>query len=165
MKNIFILGLGLMASLAFGQVDKIYKHSGEIIEGQIKRVGEFTVEYTYDGEGAIQSLSKYSVNKVFYGKSTRIEDVSDKIEITDDKDWGKVIILEDKSLVAGLKKGDDLKSKTGMINFRTGNGKDERAEKVLKQQAAEVRCPFILLLSDKMTGKSAKKTGSCYKYQ
>ncbi len=46
MKNIFILGLGLMASLAFGQVDKIYKHSGEIIEGQIKRVGEFTVEYT-----------------------------------------------------------------------------------------------------------------------
>lgn len=52
-----------------------------------------------------------------------------------------------------------------MINFRTGNGKDERAEKVLKQQAAEVRCPFILLLSDKMTGKSAKKTGSCYKYQ
>lgn len=104
MKNIFILGLGLMASLAFGQVDKIYKHSGEIIEGQIKRVGEFTVEYTYDGEDTIQSLSKYSVNKVFYGKSTRIEDVSDKIEITDDKDWGKVIILEDKSLVAGLKK-------------------------------------------------------------
>ena len=110
-------------------------------------------------------MSKYSVNKVFYGKSTRIEDVSDKVEITDDKDWNKVIILEDKSLVAGLKKGDDLKSKTGMINFRTGNGKDERAEKVLKQQAAEVRCPFILLLSDKMAGKSAKKTGSCYKYQ
>lgn len=104
MKNIFILGLGLMFRQHLDKQIKFYKHSGEIIEGQIKRVGEFTVEYTYDGEDAIQSLIKYSVNKVFYGKSTRIEDVSDKIEITDDKDWGKVIILEDKSLVAGLKK-------------------------------------------------------------
>ncbi|TGN27355.1 hypothetical protein E4J94_09045 [Empedobacter tilapiae] len=154
-----------MTTFVFGQVDKIYKHSGEIIEGQIKRVGEFTVEFTYDGEDAVQSLSRYSVNKVFYGKSTRIEDVSSKIEITDDNDWNKVIILEDKQLVAGLKKGDDLKSKTGWVNFRSGNGKDERAEKVLKQQAADVRCPFILLLSDKTVGKSAKKTGSCYKYQ
>ncbi|WP_413531473.1 hypothetical protein [Empedobacter brevis] len=165
MKNIFILGFTFLTTFAFGQVDKIYKHSGEVIEGQIKRVGEFTVEFTYDGEDAIQSLSRYSVNKVFYGKSTRIEDVSSKIEITDDNDWNKVIILEDKQLVAGLKKGDDLKSKTGWVNFRSGNGKDERAEKVLKQQAADVRCPFILLLSDKTVGKSAKKTGSCYKYQ
>jgi hypothetical protein len=165
MRNIFILGFSIFASVAFGQVDKIYKHSGEVIEGQIKRVGEFTVEFTYDGEDAIQALSRYSVNKVFYGKSTRIEDVSSKIEITDDDDWNKVILLEDKALVAGLKKGDDLKSKTGWVNFRSGNGKDERAEKVLKQQAAEVRCPFILLLSDKTVGKSAKKTGSCYKYQ
>ena len=93
-----------------------------------------------------------------------VGNLSNKIEITDDKDWNKVVILEDKQLVAGLKKGDDLKSKTGMVNFRSGNGKDERAEKVLKQQAAEVRCPFILLLSDKTVGKSAKKTGSCYKY-
>ncbi|MGV0922862.1 hypothetical protein [Empedobacter tilapiae] len=165
MKNIFILGFTFLTTFVFGQVDKIYKHSGEIIEGQIKRVGEFTVEFTYDGEDAVQSLSRYSVNKVFYGKSTRIEDVSSKIEITDDNDWNKVIILEDKQLVAGLKKGDDLKSKTGWVNFRSGNGKDERAEKVLKQQAADVRCPFILLLSDKTVGKSAKKTGSCYKYQ
>jgi len=164
MRTKLFLLLGVIGTFAFGQVDKIYKHNGEIIEGKVKRVSEFTVEYHYDGEEAIQSLSRYAVNKIFYGKSTRIEDISDKIEINDDDDWNRVIILEDKSLVAGLKKKDDLKAKTGWVNFRSGNGKDERAEKVLKMQAAEERCPFILLLSDKNVGKSAKKTGSCYRY-
>ena len=150
--------------LAFGQVDKIYKHNGEIVEGYVKRVDEFTVEYTYQGEETINTLSKYAVNKIFYGKSTRIEDISEKIEITDDKDWRKVIILEDKKLVAGLKKGEPLKAKTGWVNFRSGNGKDERTEKVLKMEAADARCSFILLLSDKMAGSSSKKQGTCYKY-
>lgn len=164
MKNTIILGLALLSSVAFAQVDKIYKHSGEVVEGHVKKVGEFTVEFTYEGEDAITSLSRYAVDKIYYGKSTRIEDISDKIDITDDDDWPKVIILEDKSLVAGLKKADELKSKTGWVNFRSGNGKDEKAEKRLKQQAADNRCPFILLLSDKTVGKSAKKTGTCYKY-
>lgn len=57
-----------MAIFVFGQVDKIYKHSEEIIEGQIKRVGEFTVEFTYDGEDAVQSLSRYSVNSFLWKK-------------------------------------------------------------------------------------------------
>src|SRR5690606_13723009 len=100
MKNTIILGLALLSSVAFAQVDKIYKHSGEVVEGHVKKVGEFTVEFTYEGEDAITSLSRYAVDKIYYGKSTRIEDISDKIEITDDDDWPKVIILEDKSLVA-----------------------------------------------------------------
>lgn len=164
MKKTFFLSLMSLGIMANAQVDKIYKHNGEIVEGKVNRITEFTVEYAYDGEDAVQSLSKYAVNKIFYGKSTRIEDISEKIEINDDDDWNKVIILEDKSLVAGLKKKEDLKAKTGLINLRTGNGKDERAEKVLKQQAADARCPFILLLSDKTVGQSAKKTGSCYRY-
>lgn len=164
MKNTLILGLTFLSTILFGQVDKIYKHNGEVVEAHVKRVGEFTVEFNYDGEDAITSLSRYAVDKIYYGKSTRIEEVSDKIEITDDDDWTKVIILEDRSLVAGLKRGDELKSKTGWVNFRSGNGKDEKAEKRLKQQAADARCPFILLLSDKTVGKSAKKTGTCYKY-
>ena len=164
LKKITLFAICLIGTTAFGQIDKIYKHSGEVIEGKVNRLTEFTVEFAYDGEDAIQSLSRYAVNKIYYGKSTRIEDISEKIEINDDDDWDRVLILEDKSLVSGLKKKDDLKAKTGWVNFRSGNGKDERAEKVLKQQAAEERCPFILLLSDKTVGKSAKKTGSCYRY-
>ena len=160
------LGLLTLVSsvFVFGQVDKIYKHSGEVVEGYVKRVDEFTVEYTYQGEETLNTLSRYAVNKIFYGKSTRIEDISQEIEITDDKDWPKVMILEDKKLVAGLKRGASLKAKTGWVNFRTGNGKDERTERVLKMEAADARCPFILLLSDKMAGSSSKKTGTCYKY-
>ncbi len=164
MKNILILTLGIIGSFAYAQTDKIYKHSGEVIDGKVNKVTEFVVEFSYDGEDATQSISKYAVNKIYYGKSTRIEDISEKIEINDDDDWDRVLILEDKSLVAGLKKKEDLKAKTGWVNFRSGNGKDEKAEKRLKQQAAEERCPFILMLSDKTVGKSAKKTGSCYRY-
>ncbi|MCW3160216.1 hypothetical protein [Chryseobacterium oryctis] len=72
--------------------------------------------------------------------------------------------MKTKKLVAGLKKGEPLKAKTGWANFRTGNGKDERTEKVLKMEAADARCSFILLLSDKMAGSSSKKQGTCYKY-
>ncbi|MCW3160215.1 hypothetical protein [Chryseobacterium oryctis] len=101
MKRALSLVALAMSMLAFGQVDKIYKHNGEIVEGYVKRVDEFTVEYTYQGEETINTLSKYAVNKIFYGKSTRIEDISEKIEITDDKDWRKVIILEDKKTCCG----------------------------------------------------------------
>ena len=153
-----------MSTYSFSQTDKIYKHTGEIIKGKITKVSEFTIEYSYEDEEAVQSISKYAVDKVFYGKSTRIEDISEKIEVEDKDDWRNVLILEDKALVAGLKKMENLKAKTGWINLRTGNGKDEKAEKRLKKQAAEEKCTFILLVSDKTVGVSAKKTGSCYKY-
>ena len=83
------------------------------------------------------------------------------------------MILEEKSYIAGLKKGEEVRGKTGLVNFQTGNTGDKKAEKKLKMEAAKIGCPFILLTADKSTvgatsnglgGSQNIKKGVAYKY-
>ncbi|MDD5151531.1 MAG: hypothetical protein PHC28_13820 [Flavobacterium sp.] len=174
MKKITLLFLmSLTTSLIFAQVDVITKHSGETVKGKVLRVDEYTVVFVYDGEDAENSIGKYAIEKVVYGKSGRVEDVTEKIVVNGEADWEKVIILEEKSYIAGLKKGGEVRGKTGLINFQTGNTGDKKADKKLKMAAAAIGCPFILMISDKTTvgassnslgGTQAIKTGIGYKY-
>lgn len=160
MKKLFGALLLLAVTTINAQVDKIYKHSGETIDGQVIRVEEYTITFKYDGEDAENTLGKYAIEKIVYGKSGRVEEVSEKITVRTKDDWEKVVILEDKSYIAGLKKGDDLRGKTGLINYHTGNTGDRKAEKKLKMAAAEKGYPFILMTDDKATvGASSNMLG------
>ena len=59
-----------------------------------------------------------------------------------------------------MKKGDEVRGKTGLINYHTGNTGDKKAEKKLKMAAAEAVCPFILMTADKSTvGASSNSLG------
>ena len=174
MKKIILLvvfALGL--NLANAQTDKIYKHSGEVVEGKVIRLDEYTIVFKYDGEDAENTIGKYAVEKIIYGKTKRQEDVTEKIIINGEDDWEKVVILEDKGYIAGLKKVGEVRGKTGLINFQTGNTGDKKAQKKLKMDAAKQGCPFVLLTADKTTvgansnaigGSQAIKTGVGYKY-
>lgn len=174
MKKIFLLivfALGI--NVANAQLDKIYKHSGEVVEGKVIRLDEYTIVFKYDGEDAENTIGKYAVEKIIYGKTKRQEDVTEKIVISGEADWEKVVILEDKAYIAGLKKVGEVRGKTGLINFQTGNTGDKKASKKIKMDAAKLGCPFVLQLSDKTTvgansnglgGSQAIKTGVGYKY-
>jgi hypothetical protein len=174
MKKIILLFLtSLTTSLLFAQADVITKHSGETVKGKVLRVDEYTVVFIYDGEDAENSIGKYAIEKIVYGKSGRVEDVTEKIVVNGETDWGKVIFLEEKSYIAGLKKIGEVRGKTGLINLQTGNTGDKKAEKKLKMAAAAIGCPFILMTSDKTTigassntlgGSQSIKTGIGYKY-
>jgi hypothetical protein len=164
-----VFGLGV----ANAQVDVITKHSGETVEGKVIRLDEYTVVFKYDGEDAENTIGKYAVEKIVYGKTKRVEEVTEKIIINGEDDWEKVVILEEKSYIAGLKKVGEVRGKTGLINFQTGNTGDKKAAKKLKMDAAKLGCPFILQVSDKTTvgansnalgGSQAIKTGLAYKY-
>jgi sRNA-binding regulator protein Hfq len=166
---VFALGL----NVANAQNDKIYKHSGETVEGKVIRLDEYTIIFKYDGEDAENTIGKYAVEKIIYGKTKRQEDVTEKIVINGEDDWEKVVILEDKGYISGLKKVGEVRGKTGLINFQTGNTGDKKAQKKLKMDAAKQGCPFILLTADKTTvgansnalgGSQAIKTGVAYKY-
>jgi hypothetical protein len=172
-KIIFVLALMITGTLANAQVDVITKHSGEIVKGKVVKLEEYTIVFKYDGEDAENTISKYAVEKIVYGKSGRVEEVTDKIVVNGEDDWEKVVILEDKAYIAGLKKGEEVRGKTGLINLQTGNTGDKKAEKKLKAEAAKLGCPFILLTSDKTTvgansnalgGSQAIKKGISYKY-
>lgn len=159
--------------LASAQVDKIYKHSGEVVEGKVIRLDEYTITFKYDGEDAENTIGKYAVEKIVYGKTKREEAITEKITINSEDDWEKVVILEDKAYISGLKKVGEVRGKTGLINFQTGNTGDKKAQKKLKMDAAKQGCPFVLLTADKTTvgansnalgGSQAIKTGVAYKY-
>ncbi len=50
--------------MASAQVDTIYKHSGETVEGKVIRLDEYTVVFKYDGEDAENTIVKYAVKKI-----------------------------------------------------------------------------------------------------
>ena len=173
MKKFLLLAVAFLGFAANAQVDMIYKHNGEVVEGKVIRLDEYTVVFKYDGEDAENTFGKYAIEKIVYGKSGRVEEVTEKITISSEADWEKVIILEEKSYISGLKKVGDVRGKTGLINFQTGNTGDKKAEKKLKMSAAAIGCPFVLMTSDKTTvgsnsnalgGTQAIKTGIAYKY-
>ncbi|MFM9824998.1 hypothetical protein [Flavobacterium sp.] len=172
-KIIFVFAMLIAGISANAQVDIITKHSGEIVKGKVIKVEEYTIVYKYDGEDAENTISKYAVEKIVYGKSGRVEEVTEKIVVSTEADWEKVVILEDKAYAAGLKKGEEVRGKTGLINYHTGNTGDKKAEMKLKKAAAAIGCPFILMTADKSTvgansnaigGSQAIKKGIGYKY-
>jgi hypothetical protein len=137
-------------------------------------VEEYSIVFKFDNENAENVIGKYAVEKVVYGKSGRVEKFSDKIVVNGEDDWENVVILEDKSYTAGLKKGGEVRGKTGLLNLQSGNTGDKKAEKKLKMAAAVLGCPFILLISDKSTvgsnsnllgGSQSIKTGIAFKYK
>lgn len=173
-KIILLFAMMLTTSLISAQVDVITKHSGETVKGKVVRVDEYTIVFKYDGEDAENTIGKYAIEKIVYGKSGRIEEVTPKIVVSSETDWEKVIVLEEKSYISGLKKAGEVRGKTGLINFQTGNTGDKKADKKLKMAAAVIGCPFVLMTSDKTTvgansnqigGSQAIKTGIAYKYQ
>ena len=146
---------------------------GEVVDGKVIKLEEYTIIFKYDGEDAENTISKYAVEKVVYGKSGRVEEVTEKLIVNGEDDWEKVVILEDKGYISGLKKAGEVRGKTGLINFQTGNTGDKKAQKKLKMDAAKLGCPFVLMTSDKTTvgansnalgGSQAIKTGVAYKY-
>ena len=173
MKKFLLLAVAFLGFAANAQVDKIYKHNGEVVEGKVIRLEEYTIVFKYDGEDAENTFGKYAIEKIVYGKTGRVEEVTEKIVINGEADWEKVVILEDKAYIAGLKKVDEVRGKTGLINYHTGNTGDKKAEKKLKIEAAKMGCPFILQTADKATvgansnslgGSQVIKKGIGYKY-
>lgn len=175
MYKIFMLAALFISTATFAQNDKISLHNGKIIEGSVVRIAEFTVIFKYANEDAEQTVSKYAVSKITYGKSGREEQVSEKITVKSKDDWEKVVMVVDKSEVAGLDKASEVKGKTALINYRTAAGSNAKAEKDIKQKAAEIGCPFVLLTTDKdanlggnngqgLGGTQTIKAGVAYRY-
>lgn len=170
-KITFLLMASLLvciSSFAQATVDKMVKHSGETLNVKIIKVAEFTIIYKYPGEDAEQTISKNAVAKITYA-SGRTEEITEKIVISDKSDWEKVQILTDKVQVVGLKKGEEVRGKTaGLLSYNTAGSADKKATKKIKEAAAEMGAPFVLLTGDKSDGygvKQSMKNGTAYSYK
>src|SRR5690606_19292785 len=113
MKKLVLLAVLLVTAAVSAQTDKIYKHNGETVDGKVIRNEEYVIVFKYDGEDAENSMSKYAIEKIVYGKSGRTEDITEKIVVNSENDWEKVVIFEEKDYIAGLKKVGEVRGKTG----------------------------------------------------
>jgi hypothetical protein len=168
-KFIAFLAFAMMSVASFASEipDKLYKHNGETVDAKVVRVGEYNITYTYIGESAEQIVSKYAIEKIVYG-SGRTEKITDKINVSNEDDWENVIVLEDKAQIAGLSKKDEITGKTsGLMSFQTFGSADKKALKKMKQAAAKIGCPFILMSADKNNVQTtqAVKSGFAYSYK
>lgn len=171
-KIILTVSAAFVAMLSFAQpvtADKMMKHSGELIDVTVIKVGEQTIIYKYPGEDAEQTIGKFAVAKITYGKSGRVESISEKIVVSGKDDWESVEVLTDPAQVVGLKKGEEVKGKTsGLVSYNSAGSADKKATKRIKEDAADLEAPFILLVSDKSDGfgvKQAIKKGVVYYYK
>ena len=145
--------------------DKIYLHSGTVIDGNVIIVSEYTVTYKYQGETSEQVISKYAVDKIIHGNSNRVEKITDKARVYSASDWENVVLLEDKSQITGLTKVDEIRGKaTNWTGFSDLNRRDAKSTKKMKEAAADMGCPFVLLTNSlNGQGQSIRK-GIGYKY-
>jgi hypothetical protein len=171
MKKLILLFLLALAGLfVFAQTpDKLKKHSGQTLEVKVTKVNETTINYKYPGEEAEQTISKFAVASITYGASGRVEEISEKIVISGKDDWERVEILTDPSEVIGLKKGEEIRGKTsGYFSYNTAGSADKKATRKIKEEAAELMAPFILLTTDKSDNQGVKqsiKKGFTYTYK
>lgn len=156
-----------ISMLAFSQNDKIYKHDGEVQDVKILKVNEFTISYSYPGETAEQMIGKYAVAKIGYA-SGRNEQITEKVSVSGASDWEKVMVIEDKSAIIGLKNVGEVRGKTsGMMGLHTAGSADRKSMKKLKESAAEMGASFVLITSEKdnqFTTQSIKR-GFGYSYK
>jgi hypothetical protein len=166
-KSLMLLVAVFASVIAFGQSDKLYKHSGEKLDVKILKVGEFVISFSYPNETSEQTIGKYAVAKIEYS-SGRKEDITEKIVVGGSDDWEKVVILEDVATTVGLKRQGEIRGKTaGMLSYRTAGNADRKALERLKKEAAELGAPFILLTSEKDSRWSTQsiKKGFAYSYK
>jgi hypothetical protein len=146
----FIIYCGLVC-LSFGQGapgDKIYLHSGKILEGKVTQLNDYTIGYVLAGEQVQRTLGRLAVKKVDYanGKS---EEITNAVVINGKKDWQRVRVVRDKMEVEGLKKGNEIYGKTTYYSLSnlTKENIDSKSEKNLKKAAAAgYSAPFVLLV-------------------
>jgi hypothetical protein len=170
MKKLILLSFtALIGVIAFAQNDKMKKHSGETLEVKVIKVNETTINFKYPGEDAEQTIGKYAIESITYGTSGRKEVISEKIVVSGKDDWEKVVILTDPSEVLGLKKGEEIKGKTsGLLSYNTAGSADKKATRKIKEEAAALGAPFILMTADKSDGfgvKQSIKKGYAYSYK
>ncbi len=170
-KLVLTLAVVLISVFAYTQ-DKIYTHKGDLIDCKVTEMGENIIKFKYEGEDLINSISKNLVSQIKFANG-RIQKVTDKVVVTSELDWAKVLITNLESDVEGLTRVGELMAKASSGWSTTNQGKmEKKAMDKLKKEAASQGCHVVLILST--TGKGghsgvsggakASVTGIAYKY-
>jgi hypothetical protein len=169
MKKTILIPLLLLVSLVYSQ-DLIILHKGESIKCNVAEVTETAIKYKYDGEQAINSISKNAVGEIKF-TSGRVQKITDKITVNSEADWERVQITQAESEIEGLVRKKELIAKANSgTAFSKSTKVEQRAIEKLKREAAANGCHIILIgkSSDRSNWAgqhvSTKVSGVAYSY-
>lgn len=181
MKAYFLsLLLSSSAFLSLAQdvkLDKIVKLNNETLSVHVVTVGEQNISFTYPNETVVNTLSKNQIKEIDFA-SGRVQAITERVTITGEQDWEKVLITTLESDVSGLVRKGELRAKaTGGSTFSNQANIDARATEKLKKQAAKIGAHIVLIQSQNTQrasfgnvgqmgqGPSSLKQGVAYGYE
>jgi hypothetical protein len=99
-------------------------------------------------------ISRYAVSQLNEKANNNSKTVSEKIILTDNFDYKKVIVLKESETI-GLTKSENLKGYYSIAKGETRWSLAQIGEKQLKQNAAKKGCQFIVITSNKKDNLTA----------
>ena len=146
MKKVFlILTIGLISIIAYSQ-DVIYPHKGDAITCSVIEMGDKSIRYKYEGEDLVNSISKNLVSQIKFSNG-RTQNITEKVIVSSESDWEKVVITNIESDVEGLTRVGELMAKASSGWSTTNQGKmEKKAMDKLRKEAAEKGCHIVLLV-------------------
>ena len=127
------------------KLDTIFPLNGQSIPCKVAKVGETEIEYTFLGETVMNTVNKKQVSEIHFS-SGRIQKISEKVLITGEDDWQKVILTTLPADVAGLVKKELIRGKaTGFTTLSNIDNIKGRAEEEIKRTAASLKCHVVLI--------------------
>ena len=152
--------------------DKLVKISGDTLRVNVAGVTEQEVSFTYPGEKMTNTLSKNQIKEILFANG-RVEKLSQKVIITGEQDWAKVLVTTSDNDVKGLVRKGEVRAKaTGMTTMSSQANIDARATEKLKREAARLGAHIILVQNQTshagiygLTTPGSLKQGVAYGYQ
>lgn len=152
MKKILTVIAVLFTAQLFAQTHEIIKHDGEKIAINFIKIEGNIVFYSFPNSMEEQKISRYAVSKLNEIEKNNSKIVSERIILTQQSDYKKVVLLNESETI-GLRKVDNLTSYLGIAKGETSITKFKMGEMRLKQNAAKKGYQFIVILfnnSEKM---------------
>ena len=138
----------LFTSSLIAQTHQMLKHDGITIDINYIKTENNLVYFTLPQSLEEQSISKYAVAKLTEKSKNTPLIISEKIELNGKSDYGKVVVLQ-KHETLGLKESGIITSFYFGTKGEPSLSFSENGKKRLKQNAAQNRAPFIVILSNK----------------
>lgn len=146
MKNIVTLIIVFFTTSLFAQTHEIIKHNSEKIDANLINTESNLIYYSLSSSSEKQKISKYAVAQINEKSNNNSKIISDKINIATKSDYKKVVILKESETV-GLNKSQEVTSFIGKVKGQSDYELNKMIENSLKQKAATIGAPFIVMVS------------------
>lgn len=168
--SMVFLGLSSLVFAQGARTDQLILLNGEVLAVEIIEITEREVTFAYPNEDINFTKSKNSISEIVYSSGRR-EKVSERIIISGDADWQKVILTDIPEDVEGLAKKGELFVKSTATTIFSGSAKiDAKSTMKIKKAAAKLGAHIVYLQTQnfdrgfRKTNRSTK-SGIAYGYR